>query len=262
MARSKTCNVCEAKIKSDENNIYPKECPHCGSDIWNMPVDEVILHKLQDQYMLYRDDKSFGAFLLGVKKILRNIIIGKLKSNSFIVQDDELDDLILDSLEKIIKLYNKPSFYIKDSFIGYFSQVVLYPMYNPKKKEYQKNEVSYNTPLKTSNTKITTEDEKTLLNYLEEQELSHDMDKLLYEDKLVFELLNLIEAIYKKTCQELSPQFGYILVFLLKEFFNNKKNSYFIEFFNYYKKDYFEYFEKSIIIIRNYITEYEKEGHL
>lgn len=255
MGRPKTCNFCNERIKAVDN-IYPKNCPYCGKALWDKSPDEILLHDLQDKYVDTKSEEDFGNFLIAVKLVLRNIILGKLKGSGYIVQDDELDDLILDSLEKVIKLYKKPNFYITDSFVGYFQQVVLYPMYNPKKKDYQQNEISYNTPIKDN----TEKEEKTLLNYLEEMELSHDMDKTIYQDKLIEELLSLVEAFYLKTCEEISPKAGYVLLFALKEFFNNKKDTYFYELFNRYDTNYYSYFEKFVILIKNFIIEYEKES--
>jgi hypothetical protein len=261
MARPKRCNWCNGNIHKI-NGTYPDKCPICGTDLWSIPPIELKLKKLQDAYLIDRNEKDFGIFLYEVKKVLRNIIVGKLTSSGTIISDEELEDSISESLEKVIKLYSKPHFFIKDSFIGYLGLVVLYPMYNEKKQTYQKTVTSYHAPINSSTKSQNIDDtEKCLLDIIKKKEYTPLLEEEYYSNKLLQEILDFIDIIYLTACSKVSLSFGYLLSFSLKEFFSNKQSNFFDELYNYYTIEERDYFEKIVVLLQNFIRSYEKQSY-
>lgn len=258
MARPKKCNWCSGNIHK-VNNKYPDNCPICGTSLWSLPPIEIKLKKLQENYFTTRSEKDFGIFLFEISKLLRNIIVGKLTSSGTIVSDEELEDSVSESLEKVFKLYQKPKFMIRDSFVGYLGQVVLYPMYNEKKKTYQQTVISYHAPLHSK--EKTSETDKCLLDVIKKNDYTPLLEQDYYSEVFIKELLNLIDSIYKSACSNVSLTFGYLLSFSIKEFFNNKQSNFFDELFNYYTVEERDYFEKVIILLQDFIKQHEKKSY-
>jgi len=154
----KKCSNCNKVVHYEDDNL-PILCPYCEVKYWEMPKNERVLHKLQDQYLETRKESILGEMALIMKKIIKNLVIKKLKESGSYNSQEELEDVVYDSLLKIINYYqSKPDFSIEYSFVGYLSQIILYPLYNAKKKERQSKEISMQTEIGHEGKTITLED--------------------------------------------------------------------------------------------------------
>ncbi len=149
------CNTCdkESRVYSDVN-----ECPKCKVKYWNKPVCERDLLTMQDKYLENKDQNYFSRLIELCTPLIRNIIVNKLRTGGKFVSDEELEDMTYDTILKLIKYYKDPKkdFFISDSFTGYIQQMVLGPLYSPKKKERENREISFEAVVKKSRGKSIT----------------------------------------------------------------------------------------------------------
>jgi hypothetical protein len=132
-------------------HLKPETCKFCGIKYWEKPENEIKLFLLQDEYLKSRESDTLGKMSVIIYDISKNIIIKKLK-NSRKIQIEDIEDKTSDTVEKIISYYiSKPNFSIDNSFTGYIEQVVLYPLYNKKVKEKERNEISMEAILENVN---------------------------------------------------------------------------------------------------------------
>ena len=129
------CCVCKHKYEKIEEVHSPKNCPNCKEPYWRRPIREHELMKLQDEYFIDRLENkyAFDKMIITVEKILHNIIAGKLKSSAVYLEEEKRHDLVMESLLTFMEKYQNPDFKITGSFIGYLNDLVLNPLYNPKK---------------------------------------------------------------------------------------------------------------------------------
>lgn len=145
------CGQYNEWIDSTTQQFKPETCKFCGVRYWEKPENEIKLFLLQDDYLKYRDSDILGKMSVIIYDISKNIIIKKLK-NSRKIQIEDIEDKTSDTVEKIISYYiSKPNFSIDNSFTGYIEQVVLYPLYNKKVKEKERNEISMEAILENVN---------------------------------------------------------------------------------------------------------------
>lgn len=153
MAKSKkyiTCNTCNHKYLKIQDVHSPVRCPECKELYWRRPIVEKQLMDLQDKYFKDRsNNKPFQEMIIIIEQLLHNLIASKLKSSAVYLEEEKRHDLVMDSLLTFMEKYNKnPDFKITGSFIGYLKDLVLNPLYNPKKKKREQLECSLSTPLK------------------------------------------------------------------------------------------------------------------
>jgi hypothetical protein len=144
------CNSC-GKI-NEYLEHKPITCKFCDIPYFEKPLNEIKLFILQDEYLNNgRDSIVLGKMAIIMSEIFKNLIIKKLK-NSRKLHLEDIEDKVSESLEKILNYYlTKPNFRIDNSFTGYLEQVVLYPLYNKKIKDQEKNEISMESILENVN---------------------------------------------------------------------------------------------------------------
>lgn len=141
------CGGVVRKIKYSECAEIPK-CPHCGVRYPEKPKIEALLTLQQESYLEDRSQSNLNALFFTLHKLTYNIICSKLKHSAMSLSRERIEDMTQWSLMKILSYYKeKPDFKINGSFIGYVSQVVLYPLYNKKDKDMELNEISIDAPI-------------------------------------------------------------------------------------------------------------------
>lgn len=150
------CCVCSYELNIIDNpitkeNPLPELCPSCKTKYWTKPLVERDLMVLQDTYLAdpnNRDQEAFNEIIIIVEGLLHNIIASKLKGSAIYLEDEKRHDLVMESLLVFIEKYtNNSNFKIGNSFITYLQQMVLNPLYHPKKKLKDKLETSISTPI-------------------------------------------------------------------------------------------------------------------
>lgn len=138
------CNVC-GKINVFLSEDYDEDliiCEYCNSLKFTKPKNESILFSLQNRYLKTRNSDILGKMYLIMYDIAYNLTTKKLP-NSRKFQIEYIEDKTSETVEKIITYYmTKPNFRIDNSFTGYISQVVLYPLFNKQTKQRQQSEIS------------------------------------------------------------------------------------------------------------------------
>lgn len=138
------CKLCK---KDFERYHKPETCPYCNEKFYDKPENERILFHLQDKYYTYFDNPSLSQeylskMIIMIEEISRNLLISNLKKKGTFVSKEEIEDMTSDVVLKMLEYFRRPSFRIGDSFTGYIKQVILYPLYNKRKKLREKMEVS------------------------------------------------------------------------------------------------------------------------
>lgn len=95
------------------------------------PATEVLLFKLQREYLETRDVKVFQQIFSELLPYARSLIMKKTRGKMFL-PPDMLDSAALESTVKFMSQYEKPDFKIKNSFAGILNYKVLESMYGPK----------------------------------------------------------------------------------------------------------------------------------
>lgn len=95
------------------------------------PATEVLLFKLQREYLETRNVRVFQQIFSELLPYARSLIMKKTRGKMFL-PPDMLDSAALESTVKFMSQYEKPDFKIKNSFAGILNYKVLESMYGPK----------------------------------------------------------------------------------------------------------------------------------
>jgi hypothetical protein len=95
------------------------------------PATEILLFKLQKEYLKTRDVNIFKQIFSELLPYARSLIMKKTRGKMFL-PPDMLDSAALDSTVKFMSQYDKPDFRIDNSFAGILNYKVLESMYGPK----------------------------------------------------------------------------------------------------------------------------------
>jgi|WetSurMetagenome_2_1015567.scaffolds.fasta_scaffold06330_12 hypothetical protein len=236
----------------------PKEiCPKCSASYPEKPLKEAALHKLQDEYLITRDNKVLNKMMYYIQEIAYNQICSKLKSSGKFLNEEDIKDKVQWTLLKMTTKYREPDFRISVSFVEYMSQVVLYPLYNYKTKEREQKEISLYTPIykRGSNDKrdFTLYDKIKELPYLDN---TNDVENFFYKNIQKENIVNLLKDYIEEVVTISCKLQGYLhtlkLMILFDHYVSSTKPS---KFYSYWwDKEGLElrdHFEKALFILRN-----------
>lgn len=258
--KTKKCNLCKERITYNEES-FPDVCPACGEKYWEKPLVEIKLHRLQDKYIATRDQKYLGEMFVEMKEIATNIIYGHLKSNGKYLNQEDVEDKALETMEKIIRSYLKSDqFYIKNSFTGYIQQAALYPLYNDKLKRTEQNEVSVNTPIGGG---FDGNKERTILDKLSSQSKEGVQEEYLnniLEEELLVQILDFVSIFANVAFREKGAKEALTQLVLLKHFIQHKPDRFFDRCWEFYPYDTRNHFDKLTINLKRFMEEALQEG--
>jgi len=224
---TKTCHFCK-KASSYVYQDEPKKCPFCKELYWNKGSVEIKLHTLQEEYLKTKDRKVYEEFFYEMRDLTFNIICGKLKNTYQYKDKDSIEDMVHDSLFTMLSYYaTKPNFRVKNSFTEYISQVVLYPLYNKKKKRREKKELSIFTPLQ----EVSSSKERTLLDKLRDTEDTYNTEDLffrpVYREQLHEEVISFTKDIFRVYLNKWGFREAFKILILVTNYIDGAKMFYF-----------------------------------
>lgn len=256
---AKYCWNCEVELKKVKID-YSKEkvtfCPRCGCKYPEKPKIEAKLSIYQEEYLKDRNKESFNKMFVLLDKLIFNILCSKLKKSAKKLDVEEIEDMKQWCLEKILQYYQKPDFKISGSFTGYLSKVVLYPLYNNKDFEKEKNEVSLFSPIGISSEG----EELTLMDRLSEQsyfdgltETENFLFGRIQRKQVLEEFMDFFEMVLKIFYQK-QKKFAFSqtlkMALLIKHFINRKNAKFFSEWWSCSDVDLKNNFLKTIDIMK------------
>lgn len=249
------CRECNRKFEANERL---EQCPLCKNKYYDKPDVERKLFTLQDSYYDNFNNadsqKYLTEMIIEIEEIARNSFISILRRKGTFVSREELEDMTNDVVIKMLTYFRRPVFRIEGSFVGYINQVILYPLYNDKKKEKEHKEISLYTTVKTNSEgkKMTLEDKlkKQNAGYIYSEEWMADK---IQEDVQINALLDYIEETFYALSFEYSLSDVFRIVSILIHYLEDKPD----RLFNYLWSKYDNYlrhiFELSIWELRQFI---------
>ncbi len=251
------CTNCQSDIQITQEEI-PEVCPKCNVKYFDKPINERKLHILQDQYLASRDESILAEMVILMEEIIKNLIHKNLKGSYVPDRENLVDDATNDSLLKILEYYkNKPEFYIENSFVGYLSQVILYPLYNTKKKEREHHEISLSSPVSSSADNNQTLEDKLSVEYHDES-FTYEEDRIHNEDHkrdLRSSIEEFLGLIFKTILDRQGLRIAVINWSLLNHYLDNKEDRFFSSCWNRYDNSIKNNYDLSLYQLRQFIAD-------
>lgn len=205
--------------------------------------------------------KNIDKMFYMLHELTFNIICSKLRGSAMRLNKEEIEDMVQWSLIKVLSYYNtKPNFKITGSFTGYMSMVVLYPLYNQKKKLKNQTEISIDTPL-SRHTSNDEPDTQTLLDRLSQKEDKSVGDVgigVLQSKCMIREILAFMETTMNKIfitreSNKWKDSFSFVALLLITyyHFFSQKSDRFFTEYWKTSTLELQDTFQGTLTILRN-----------
>lgn len=251
----KGCSNCNKKVHFEEDDL-PILCPYCKVKYWGKPKNERILHTLQDKYLVNKDEKTLGEMAVIMQKMIKNLVLKKLKESGSYSSQEDLEDVVYDSLLKVIHYYRtKPEFSIETSFTGYLSQVILYPLYNGKKKERQSKEISMQTEIGDGTRSMTLEDR--VMKFQDESYLSTEdhFFKDVHLEQLINSMTEFLEEVFQAIYTQQSMREALLNWTLVNHFLEGKSERFFNHCWDIYENSIRDNYEYTLSQLREFLLE-------
>jgi len=250
------CKVCKKFVTIEEYDP-PKLCPLCRALYWDKPEVERTLHLYQDDFLESRDENIFTKMCLIFQEIIHNNIVAKLKGKVVAIQNEEIEDMVSETLVKLITYYRRDTFRITDSFNGYISQMVLNPLYNkPKKDREQKNvsiSISINEGRKGGDKEV------NLIDRIEAEGGKYGTEEWImneYQKKLQVKVLSeYIESIFVIATKEQGLYEAYKIITLLTFFLESRSERFFGSLWNVYSNETKNFYESCKYSMKDFIQD-------
>lgn len=253
----KKCWNCGSNLeKTNVNYINEKTfCKICKCEYPEKPKIEAKLSMYQEDYLKTKNKDSFNKMFKILDSLIFNILCSKLKKSAKKIDKEEIDDMKQWCIEKLLQYYQKPDFKINGSFTGYLSKVVLYPLYNNKNIEKDKNEISLFSPIgrSSSGEEMLVIDKLSEQNYFDSySEIESFLFGNIQKNQILNETMELFKTIlkifYKKQKNSFSQTLKMALLF--KHFGNRKNSKFFSEWWACSGTDLKDNFNKCIEIMK------------
>lgn len=95
------------------------------------PETEVLLSKLEAEYLVSRDNLTYQKIFSAIFPYARSLVLKKTRGKAFL-PPDLVDEAALESTIKFMSQYEKPEYKTKASFAGLLTYKVLESLYGPK----------------------------------------------------------------------------------------------------------------------------------
>lgn len=95
------------------------------------PATEVLLLKLQNDYLENRDEAAYKNLFKEMVPYCRSLVLKTIKGKTCL-DPDHVNEVALEATMRLITRYKKPEFKISDSFAGYLQFKIIEVLYNPK----------------------------------------------------------------------------------------------------------------------------------
>jgi hypothetical protein len=260
--KKKYCWSCHKEINNIENESN-YICPHtkCNAKYADKPKNEAILHILQEEYLLTRDNKIFGRMLLMIKDIAYNQICNKLKQSGKFLLEEELEDKVGWTIEKFVTLYSNPNFRITTSFIDYTASAVLYPLYNYKLQDKEKTEISLFTPI-YNNKHSSSRKENTLYDIMKETPVLEEYGAVenyffleIQKENTIDMVNDFVDTLIKNIYNKKGLAYTIKMITLFDFFIQKRNNKLFTSWWNVEGLEFKKVFEKILLLFRNTLRE-------
>jgi len=254
-------------IIEKERKLYTRKCPNCGKDIkwyhgykpdrcpscnvikWDKPADECKLFNIQEKYLKTKDKKYLSEMYKVLLPYARRTVLKMLKGR-ISYDEDKLEAKVQDTVTVFLSYYlRKPSYQITDSFGALLTMGANQQLHNKRIKDIDKNEMSYDIPLKNG-------EDKTFLDEMKSESIPLDIEKTSLENDLMNFTDKMFVSIFKNNDLSTAVQGMYLLHFYL----NNTKASFFDKYFNSFGTDKKQILEKEKLALFNYIKDLDNAG--
>ncbi|HCY05712.1 MAG TPA: hypothetical protein DHS57_00015 [Erysipelotrichaceae bacterium] len=248
----KKCGLCEKQV-SWIHGDKPKTCPYCQAIQWDKPKDECYLFNVQEQYIKTKDKKYLGdiykRLLVYGTKMARKMLGGSVRLDSEI-----LEDRVQDAVTQFISYYlRRADYYITISFGYQIQKALQQTLYRKKQQDIDKNEISYNNPIKSG-------EEKTFLDKISEDfddgnKYDNEMFNSTNKNFVIEEVSKFVDKVFNSIAENRGIDQAILSMVLLHHYLNKKKDGFFEDFYSYYGYDVKENFELEKIALMEFLQE-------
>ena len=247
---------CEVPYIIYKNMSEIPKCSNCGVLYPEKKKLEAELTLKQDKYLKTRSKKDMEDLFADIPKLTFNLICKVLKKQQIVLEPEIIWDKANWTVMTLISYYkNKPNFKIEGSFVGYISQMILYPIFNQNEIKKNKTEISIENTVGNNNSN----DSKTIEDFICSNTMnidySSDVEKdILAEEKkkeLPIIITNFISEFLNKAYKDniINLNETYELYVLFDLFVKRRTLTYFNEAFKSSKPKIQDIWEKMISVL-------------